>query len=221
MHNISKATPKKSSSWKGLPLCDILARIFESKPSRSIVFNSIWNAWEVMRGHISNNGITGMDGEIYGERLIWWNLKHNDKPLSLLQGFSAKIWASRGINNFFGIIHIGQLLRWCDIIEKFHIPPSHHKTYSMLRDACSPFDLSKPCQSDSFRFLSFQWPDGSSLPNVKAKSVYDVLVNDLSILSHVKSCWKLNQDHNFCKRFLSTCGTGPLSPKRSPFVGCC
>lgn len=108
-----------------------------------------------MRKFISHNNIIWDNNEVCGERSLWWNLKHNDKPLALLQGCSARVWASKGLANFSDIIKDGHLLSWNEVMQIYDIPISHSKAYNVLKDARAPLALPKQRFVESSRFVSF------------------------------------------------------------------
>lgn len=217
-HNLARSTPKKGMTWKGLPLCDIVAGCFDVRLTGSLVFKSIWKALEIVRMHISNNDIYGLDGVICGERSIWWNLRYNDKALALVQGCSARLWATKGINTLTDILNDGQLLRWSNLSTSFNLLTSHCRTYSFLFSACSSLSLPKLCLSNAFRFLSYKWTDYSYLPNIKAKSIYLSLTNDGSILAHAKSCWGLGLDNESWQKVFINLWSKPNEPKKKAFL---
>ncbi|XP_059067540.1 uncharacterized protein LOC131858343 [Cryptomeria japonica] len=95
-HNIERIFPKKACSWKNLPLGDLIVGNFSMVVQGSVIFKSIWHAWEHVRVFITNKEFYN-DNYLHGERSIWWNLSINDKPLALYQGCSAKSWARSDI----------------------------------------------------------------------------------------------------------------------------
>lgn len=107
-NNILRVFLKKAKSWKSLPFCDLVAGGFVVLVQGSSVFKLIWKAWETIRPFITNNRASKNE-HIHGERSIWWNPLHSSKSLALMQGYSAKAWAIKGIRYFKDIIENDRL----------------------------------------------------------------------------------------------------------------
>ena len=122
-HNIERGYPKEAKSWKYLPLCDLITGKFSVIVQGSMIFRSIWCAWDHVQKFITNKDFYN-DNQIHGERSIWWNLSVNNKPLALYQGCSAKSWAKAGITQFADIFEHDVLIPWDDLKNKFNLPQS-------------------------------------------------------------------------------------------------
>lgn len=70
-NNIERVVPKHAKSWKYLHFADIVASKFPVSVQGSSVFKSIWKAWELVRGSLTNTEFFSKD-LIHGERSIWW-----------------------------------------------------------------------------------------------------------------------------------------------------
>ena len=211
-NNIQSGFPKQAKYWKNLPFADLVAGTFPVSVQGSMVFKSIWKAWELVRGFIYNSNFDS-NNSIHGERSIWWNLQHNGKPLALTQGCSAKHWNNLGIKSFIDILENDNLASWQDIRLKFNLPDSHKRTYNMIVNACHPLNLPRRCDVDSHRFLYFRWDDGSLLHKIKAKDIYKVLNKDHSILSHLNTTWYMNLDSLEWHKILDKFWKSHIPPK--------
>ncbi|GLJ49275.1 hypothetical protein SUGI_1041170 [Cryptomeria japonica] len=145
-NNIELGFPKHAKTWKGLPLSDLIMGNFPIKVHGSVVFCSIWKAWEQVRKFVYNKDFHDSQ-TLYGERSIWWNLQLSGKPLTLSQGCSAKIWNKKGISQLVDLFEHNQLIPWNDLKIKFNIPDSQKKTYNMIVKATK--DLPVTCDVDS------------------------------------------------------------------------
>lgn len=189
-NNIRLVVPKQAKGWKQLPFVDLIAGKFPISPARSSVFKTIWKAWEYARHLIANNGLVDNNNTIAGEKSIWWNLLHNDKPQALIQRCSAKSWALKGIKTFNDIICDGALISWDILQQKYHIPRSNGRTYSMIKAACDRVDLSIPCVVREDR-SSYTWMNGPPLPRASTKLIYNCLLSNDDIFIHLNSVWDL------------------------------
>ena len=81
-NNIARGVPKKAKSWTNLPFCDLLLGNFPVMVQGSMVFRSIWKAWDHVRKFITHKEFHSSN-QLHGERSIWWNLHLNGKPLAL------------------------------------------------------------------------------------------------------------------------------------------
>lgn len=53
-NNIKRVVPKQGKTWKDLPFSDLVAGDFPVSTSGSLVFKTIWKAWENVRNWISS-----------------------------------------------------------------------------------------------------------------------------------------------------------------------
>lgn len=131
---IVQVVPKLVKSWKVLPLSYLLISKHQIVPTGSVVFRSIWRAWELIKGNVKCPLFLEHSANfIHPSRSIWWNLEHNGKPLALLQGCSAKKWAQVGIKTFSNILRNGVLVGWVQLKEEFNLPQSNFRTYFVLK----------------------------------------------------------------------------------------
>lgn len=130
-NNIQRVVPKHAKSWKALPFADIVASKFPVSVQGSLVFKSIWKAWELVRGSLMNTKFFSKD-LIHGERSIWWTLLESSNPLALTRGFLARLWAQKGITCFMDILKEDGFISWEGISCKFNLPHSQKRTYRLL-----------------------------------------------------------------------------------------
>ncbi|XP_059064196.1 uncharacterized protein LOC131856424 [Cryptomeria japonica] len=213
-HNIERGFPKKAKSWKNLPFSDLLLGNFPVAVQGSVVFKSIWKAWEHVRDHISNKDCYFND-QLHGERSIWWNLVINGKPLALSQGCSARSWAKKGINQFVDLFEDGLLPSWDAIKTKYDIPDSQKKTYNMILQAAR--DLPSLCHVDSLRHLNCKWPGGVVMVSLKAKNIYSVINQTNDIIVHVNSVWYSSFDIKMWNKLFQYLWRSPIEPKINCF----
>lgn len=62
----------------------------------------------------------------------------------------------------------------------------------MIKTTCAPLDLPKNTQVDAHRYLTFLWKDGSTLPQIKTKSIYTLLNSDTVVIEHINTLWYVN-----------------------------
>lgn len=138
-NNIIMAVPKQAKAWKQLPLSDILMSKFSMYSKWSVVFRSLWKAWELIKHNAqfkSSDIILKDNVNCQCFSSIWWNVSHNHKPLALLQGCSAKNWCQKGIKTFGDILVEGKIKSWAGLATEFSLPASNFRTYSTLTEAC-------------------------------------------------------------------------------------
>ncbi|XP_059064479.1 uncharacterized protein LOC131856642 [Cryptomeria japonica] len=213
-HNIERGFPRKAKFWKNLPLGDLLLGDFPVTIQGSAVFKSIWKAWDIAKKHLSNKDSYYKD-QLHGERSIWWNLIVHGKPLALSQGCSAKAWAMKGIQLFADLFESDHLLSWETIKNKFNIPDSQKKTYSMIRLAVR--NIPTMCHVDSHRYLHCRWPNGVVLSKIKAKDIYAVLNQSHDIINHVNKVWYSSLDVKVWNKLFSLLWRTPIEPKINCF----
>lgn len=151
---------------------------------------------------------------ITGDKSIWWNFKHNDKPLAFLQGC---YWHNRGIRVLDDIMHNGILLSWKELSVKFGIPHSQSRTFKVLRDALSPIlpqHLYCPSQSPP---IVLGWSDSTPLPLLKAKPIYDSLLYIDCIFDYLNSSWNLVWPPQYWSNYFMRFWAGPWEPKKNFF----
>ncbi|XP_059072101.1 uncharacterized protein LOC131872684 [Cryptomeria japonica] len=209
-NNIERGFPTKAKFWNNMPFNDLVIGNFPISVQGSEVFKSIWKAWNIVRPFIVNKGFHD-DTQIYGERSIWWNLKLSGKPLALLQGCSAKHWASKGIISFIDIFEHDNLISWEELKNTFSLPNSQKKTYNMILKATQ--NLPPACHVDSQRYLQCKWPDGTILSNIKANNIYKILAYDDSIRGHINKIWYSSLDVSSWKKFFVILWKGWVEPK--------
>ncbi|XP_059064589.1 uncharacterized protein LOC131856711 [Cryptomeria japonica] len=176
----------------------------------SVIFKSIWHAWEHVRVFITNKEFYN-DNYLHGERSIWWNLSINDKPQALYQGCSAKSWARSGITQFVDIFGHDKLIPRDDLKCKFNLPDTQKKTYNLILYASK--DIPATCQVDSQRHLKCKWPDGIVLDKLKAKYIYRIIDHNEDILMHINNVWYCSFDGKTWNKLLNYIWKSPVEPK--------
>lgn len=194
-NNIERGVPKNARSWKALPLANLVAGHFLISMQGSYVFKSIWKAWEHIR-HLIDNPSVSSNATIHGERSIWWNLLHANKPLALTQGCLTKLWSRSGIRVFEDLFENGALLSLEELNSSYNLSPTQKRTYHMVKNACAALALPTSTNIDSHRFLTLKWKDGSLIPNTKCRAIYDLISNDDSIIKNVNILWYLDLPDN-------------------------
>ncbi|XP_059074592.1 uncharacterized protein LOC131064526 [Cryptomeria japonica] len=213
-HNIERGFPKKAKSWKNLPFGDLLLGNFPVSVQGSLVFKSIWKAWEHVMEHITNKDWYHHD-QLHGERSIWWNLAISGKPLALSQGCSARSWAKKGINQFVDLFESDCLPSWDAIKSKYDIPDSQKKTYNMVLQASR--NIPSACNVDSLRHLNCKWPGGVALASLKAKNIHFVINQNNDIINHVNSVWHSSFDIKIWNKLFQCLWRSHVEPKINCF----
>lgn len=122
----------------------------------------------MVKKYLDNHQFTNGDfGTIQAHRSIWWNLKHKGKPLALIQGCSAKGWASKGIRHFSDILKDGKLKGWNDLNVAYNLPPSNWRTYTILREACKLLNFPMKLKDG---FDQFKRRNGSNIKKKRLKN---------------------------------------------------
>ncbi|XP_059069967.1 uncharacterized protein LOC131859829 [Cryptomeria japonica] len=202
-----------SEPFSGLMVKETKSSMLLNGPG-SVVFKSIWKAWEHVRDHISNKDYYFND-QLHGERSIWWNLVINGKPLALSQGCSARSWAKKGISQFVDLFEDGLLPSWDTIKTKYDIPDSQKKTYNMILQAAR--DLPSLCHVDSLRHLNCKWSGGVVMASLKAKNIYSVINQTNDIIVHVNSIWYSSFDTKMWNKLFQYLWRSPIEPKINCF----
>ena len=81
----------------------------------------------------------------------WWNLHLTGKPLTLSQGYFAKLWIKMGISQLANLFKHDRLINWDELKNKFNILGSQNQTYNVIVKAAK--DLPTDCHVDSRRYL--------------------------------------------------------------------
>ena len=68
-NNIERGYPKKAKFWKNLPLSELICGDFPIMVQGSVIFKSIWKAWNHVRKFIKNKKFHD-DKTLHGERSI-------------------------------------------------------------------------------------------------------------------------------------------------------
>lgn len=216
-NNIQMFVPKYAKRWKNLPLGNLLLGKFVVSPYGSEVFKSLWKAWAAISQHLTKTDFCITKGQIAANRSIWWNTLHKDKLLATLQGCSALKWFNYSIRNFEDIFSNRTLISWDDLSYTFNVPPSQYKIYSVLKDALSPFCLQSPLALSVSSPLSFCWANNSPLPLLKAKTVYNTLVDSDLVIDHLNLTWNLDWKRDLWAKSLGKFWTGHSEPKKKCF----
>lgn len=106
----------------------------------------------------------------------------NDKLLALTQCYSAKAWATLGINLIDDIMDNRQPCSWEELGGKFDIPSSHKKTFSLISKVVGPFFLGKVLTSNQF-LEQLKWKDDTSFLDIKVKQIYHMLKDEAHIIA--------------------------------------
>lgn len=81
------------------------------------------------------------------------------------------------------------------------------RTYNIIYDACK--DVNFPYNSGAnFNVVDdIIWEDNTPLMEIKTKSIYKILTNDISVWNHVNNCWGLNSPNTDGKKSFRLSGT--------------
>ena len=168
---------KKGKNWGNIPFLDILLGDFDIKVFGSRVFSALWKDWKdikpllCFRSAIGRNPFFAItDGS------LWWGVYLNDKPLALTQCCSAKSWNKKGISYINDIIVDNRMYSWAELSNKFDLPASQKKTYTLLAKAVGNWFPSK-CISSCHNSEYIKWKDGTPIMNFSCKKIYN-LMND-------------------------------------------
>lgn len=87
---------------------------------------------------------------------------------------------------------MNKLILWDDLKNKFKLPDSHKKTYSMIVKASK--DIPTLCHVNSNSYLKIKWPNGIIISKLKAKNIYSILNYNVDIINHINNIWNTDLD---------------------------
>lgn len=188
-------------------------------PNGSLVFKSLWRAWELSKNntHFKSPSISLPNTNCQSYNSIWWNLYHNGKPLSLLQGCSARLWNQKGVKVFSNLLAGGKLNNWEALSAEFDLLTSTARTYTILVEAC------KNCRfpTNTNRLMDVEndlmWKNGGRLSDLQAKTIYKDLNTSNVVLDHCNQCWNIALNDKTWKKALLDVWNSSIEPKKACF----
>jgi hypothetical protein len=176
-NNLRLSHCSRPRGWKYFCFTDSLTVDAPLVVQGSNVFRSIWKAWKFVKNFLINNVPVEKSGLLCRKKSIWWNLSHGGKKLALLQGCSAKKWSELGISMFGDIIMEDSIVEWEWLEDKYNLPKSQWRTYSVLRGALLNLGPIKGCCDVSCCSFQLLWPDNTPLHLGNSKYLYQLLTN--------------------------------------------
>lgn len=111
------------------------------------------------------------------------------------------------------ILEHDDLISWEALSTKYDLSASHKKTYNMIKNTCTPSNLPRNTKVDAHRYPTFLWKDGSTLPKIKAKSIYTLLNSDTSVIEHINTLWYVNHTPHTWQKTFEKLWRSPIPPK--------